>query len=104
MEKPVIEKDFIDGLLGYRRDKDNLIDNPKVHFACDVCSKQEQGAHIWVKDEKWNPEADRLKGYDWLNYPNGWLVLWTSNGQINVCSKICAVRLNTDLFYDEEDE
>ncbi len=102
MDKSIISKDFIEKLSTYRRDKDNLIDNNKICYACDVCCKEAYGSHIWVKDEKANYDNGRLPGYDWLSYPEGWLVMWTQNGLIHVCSKMCAVRLNTDLFYDDD--
>lgn len=102
MDKPTIQKDFIEELCSYKRSKDNLIDNDKIFFTCDVCQCKSHGSHMWVKDEKSNPDNGRLPGYDWIKYPEGWLVMWTVNGPIHVCSKICAVRLNTDLFYDED--
>lgn len=102
MEKPAIRKDFIDELSTYKTDKDTLIHNEKVCFNCDVCKKEAYGSHLWVRDDKHHENEERLPGYDWLKFPDGWLVLWTVNGPIYVCSKICAIKLNTDLFYDED--
>ena len=104
MDKPSIDKDYIEEHSSFRRDRDNLINNDKVCFICDVCSKEAFGAHLWVKEEKHVPDDGRLPGYDWLSCPENWLCMWTQNGPLHVCSKMCAIRLNTDLFYDDDEE
>jgi hypothetical protein len=96
-----IQRDFIDELPTFRRDKDTLIDNDKIYFTCDVCQRKAEGSHLWVQDPHATADNGRQAGYDWLRCPDGWLTLWTENGPIHACSKMCAIKLNTDLFYED---